>query len=48
MSQGDISIVFSSPLAIVLLSLSAVVIVTSSLKFLPMKQLGGGGKDAEV
>jgi putative tricarboxylic transport membrane protein len=47
MSQGDISILFSSPLALILLILSAVVIVTSSLKFIPLKRLGGGG-DAEV
>jgi putative tricarboxylic transport membrane protein len=47
-SQGDISIVFSSPIAVVLLILSALAIITSSLKFLPMKQFGGGGGDAEV
>lgn len=48
MSQGDFSILYSSPLAVVLLALSAIVIITSSLKFLPMKRLGGGGGDAEV
>jgi putative tricarboxylic transport membrane protein len=47
MSQGDISILFSSPLAVVLLILSAVIIVTSSLKFIPARKWGGGG-DAEV
>ncbi|MDQ2080751.1 tripartite tricarboxylate transporter permease [Xanthobacteraceae bacterium Astr-EGSB] len=47
MSQGDISILFSSPLAVVLLILSAVIIVTSSLKFIPARKWSGGG-DAEV
>jgi putative tricarboxylic transport membrane protein len=47
MSQGDISIIFSSPLAVVLLILSAAIIVTSSFKFIPIKKWGGGG-DAEV
>ena len=47
-SQGDVRILFSSPLSVVLLALSAIVIVTSSLKFLPVKRLGGGGGDAEI
>jgi TctA family transporter len=47
MSQGDISIIFSSPLAVVLLILSAAIIVTSSFEFIPIKKWGGGG-DAEV
>lgn len=48
MSQGDFSILYSSPLAVALLTLSAMVIITSSLKFLPIGRLGGGGGDAEI
>jgi len=48
MSQGDFSILFSSPLAIAMFALAAIVLISSSLKFLPIKKLGGGGEDAEV
>ncbi len=48
MSQGDISILFASPVAVVLLALSAIVIVTSCLRFVPVKSLGGAGEEAEV
>jgi putative tricarboxylic transport membrane protein len=47
MSQGNFSILFSSPLSVSMFVLAAIVLVTSSLKFLPTKRLGGGD-DAEV